>query len=387
MEESATIKMTQLARDLAEQGHDVIKLSIGEPDFDTPDHIKEAAKAALDRGDTKYTPVPGTLALRRAIAAKFERDNNLAFSEKQIAVSNGAKQCIANVALALLQTGDEAILFTPYWVSYLEIVKLTGATPVEVKAGIEADFKVGPELLRECLTSKTRLLIFSSPCNPTGSVYSSDDLRNLVHVLRDFPEVIILSDEIYEYINFSESHVSIGAFDEVRDRVVTVNGFSKGFSMTGWRLGYMGGPQWIINACNKIQGQFTSGAAAFNQAAATVALQSSLEPTHQMREAFLKRRNMFLDLLREIKGFSVNSPMGAFYVFPDISHFFGMKYKDQIIGNSDDFANFILREAHVAIVSGKAFGADECVRLSYAASQDSLREAVKRIKAAVDKLG
>jgi aspartate aminotransferase len=387
MEESATIKMTQMARDLAAKGHHVISLSIGEPDFDTPLHIKKAAMEALERGDTKYTPVPGTMPLRKAIVEKFKRDNGLSFTEGQIVVSNGAKQSIANVVLALIEEGDEVILFAPYWVSYKEIVKLAGGIPVEVKADITQDFIITAQQLKDALTERTRLIIFSSPCNPTGSVYTYDDLKSLVAVLKDYPDVVVLSDEIYEYINFTSKHDSIGCFEEIKDRTVTVNGFSKGFAMTGWRLGYMGAPKWIADACSKIQGQFTSGAVSFNQAAAAVALNSSLEPTHQMRKAFQERRDIFVSLLSEIPGFKVNKPTGAFYVFPDISYYFGKSANGQTIGSADDLALYLLAEAHVAIVSGSAFGADECVRLSYAASESDLREAVSRIKKAVEKIG
>ncbi|MCB0666459.1 MAG: pyridoxal phosphate-dependent aminotransferase [Saprospiraceae bacterium] len=378
--------MTQMARDLASQGHDVISLSIGEPDFDTPEHIKKAAIEALEKGDTKYTPVPGTMSLRKAIVEKFKRDNGLTFSEKEIVVSNGAKQSIANVVLSLVNEGDEVILFAPYWVSYKEIVKLAGGVPVEVKADIKQNFIVTADQLKAALSNKTRLIIFSSPCNPTGSVYTHDDLQSLVEVLKDFPEVIVLSDEIYEYINFTDKHDSIGTFEAVKDRTVTVNGFSKGFAMTGWRLGYMGAPEWLASACAKIQGQITSGAASFNQAAAAVALSTSLQPTKEMQKAFEERRDMFIALLSEIPGFIVNKPTGAFYVFPDISALFGKTFGSEVISNADDFAMFLLAEAHVAVVSGGAFGADECIRLSYAASETQLREAVARIKAAVAKL-
>jgi aspartate aminotransferase len=386
MEESATIKMTQMARDLAAQGHNVISLSIGEPDFDTPEHIKAAAVAALDSGDTKYTPVPGTMPLRKAIVSKFKRDNNLTFDESQIVVSNGAKQSIANVVLALVEEGDEVILFAPYWVSYKEIVKLAGGTVIEVKADISQDFIVTADQLKDALTEKTKLIIFSSPCNPTGSVYTKKDLAGIVKVLEDYPKVVVLSDEIYEYINFTSKHDSIGAFPEIANRTVTVNGFSKGFAMTGWRLGYMGAPKWIAAACNKIQGQLTSGAASFNQAAAAVALNTPLDATHRMRQAFEARRDIFIKLLAEIPGFKVNKPTGAFYVFPDISSYFGKSANGQVIKNADDLAIYLLEAGHVAVVSGSAFGADECIRLSYAASEESLREAVKRIKEAMQQL-
>lgn len=383
MEESATIKMTQMARDLRAEGHEVISLSIGEPDFDTPQHIKDAAIAALNAGHTKYTPVPGTMELRKAIVEKFKRDNQLDFAVNQIVVSNGAKQSIANLALALLDEGDEVILFAPYWVSYKEIVKLGGGTPIELKADIHQDFKVTAEQLSGALTDRTKMLIFSSPCNPTGSVYTHEDLASLVEVLKDYPNVIVVSDEIYEYINFTDQHVSIGTFQEIADRTVTVNGFSKGFAMTGWRLGYMGAPAWIASACNKIQGQITSGATSFGQKAAALALQSSMEKTEDMKKAFVKRRNLVIELLSDIQGFDVNRPTGAFYIFPDISSFFGKSTDQYTIDNADDFAQYILQEAHVALVSGSAFGADECVRLSYAASEDSLREAISRIKSKV----
>ncbi len=380
MEESATIKMTQMARDLRAEGHEVISLSIGEPDFDTPQHIKDAAIAALNAGDTKYTPVPGTMELRKAIVEKFKRDNHLDFTVNQIVVSNGAKQSIANLALALLDEGDEVILFAPYWVSYKEIVKLGGGTPVELKADIHQDFKVTADQLSGALTDRTKMLIFSSPCNPTGSVYTQEDLAALVEVLKNYPKVIVVSDEIYEYINFTDQHVSIGTFKEIADRTVTVNGFSKGFAMTGWRLGYMGAPAWIASACNKIQGQITSGATSFGQTAAALALRSSMEKTEDMKKAFVERRNLVIELLSDIPGFDVNRPTGAFYIFPDISSFFGKSTDQYTINNADDFAQYILQEAHVALVSGSAFGADECVRLSYAASEDSLREAITRIK-------
>ncbi len=386
MEESATLAMTRMARDLRSQGHDVISLSIGEPDFDTPDHIKQAAVEALAAGHTKYTPVPGTLELRQAITAKFKRDNGLEYAPDQIVVSNGAKQSIANLVLALINDGDEVILFTPYWVSYKEIVKIGGGVPVAVKADIDSDFKVSPAQLQAALTDKTRMIIFSSPCNPTGSVYTQGDLEALAAVLADHPNVIIVSDEIYEYINFTGQHVSIGTLPGMLDRTVTVNGFSKGFAMTGWRLGYLGGPKWIAAACAKIQGQFTSGATAFGQKAAAHALQASMEASDQMRDAFLQRRDMMIDLLSAIPGFEVNRPTGAFYIFPDVSAFFGKSFGDQKITNADDLAHFILEQGHVAVVSGSAFGSDECIRISYAASEEALREAVRRIKEVVGQL-
>ena len=386
MEESATIKMTQMARDLASEGHQVISLSIGEPDFDTPDHIKHAAMQALKDGHTKYTPVPGTMELRKAIVNKFKVDNQLDFQPNQIVVSNGAKQSIANLALALLDQGDEVVLFAPYWVSYKEIVKLGGGTPIEVKANIDQDFKVTPSQLEKALNTNTKMLIFSSPCNPTGSVYTKEDLAGLVAVLKDYPRVIIVSDEIYEFINFTGQHVSIGTFEEVKDRTVTVNGFSKGFAMTGWRLGYMGAPAWIASACSKIQGQVTSGATSFGQKAAAYALGAPRDSAENMRRAFLQRRDIVIELCKKIPGFKVNKPTGAFYVFPDISSFFGKSANGSLIKDSNDFAMYMLNEAHVSLVSGAAFGAGECVRLSYAASEAQLREALERIRIAAAKI-
>ncbi len=386
MSESATLKMAQMARDLRTQGHDIITLSLGEPDFDTPEHIKDAAKKALDEGYTKYTPVAGLMPLREAIVDKFRRDNNLDFSVSQIVVSNGAKQSIANLSLALLNKGDEVIIFTPYWVSYYEIVRLGGGVPVPIAAGIENDYKVTPEQLKNAITDKTKMVLFSSPCNPTGSVFNYDELKAFAEILSERNDIIILSDEIYEFINFGSKHVSIGAFEEVKDQTVTINGFSKGFAMTGWRLGYIGAPEWIAKACAKIQGQFTSGASAFGQMAAAHALNSPLDTTHKMKDTYLKRRDMMIDLLEQIPLFLVNRPPGAFYIFPDISAYFGKSFGDYHIKDSSDFAMYILKEAHVALVAGAAFGNDNCIRISYAASDEQLRESVKRIKEAVAKL-
>ncbi|MGB0863277.1 MAG: pyridoxal phosphate-dependent aminotransferase [Saprospiraceae bacterium] len=386
MSESATIKMAQMARELKAQGHDVISLSLGEPDFDTPDHIKEAAKKALDEGYTKYTPVPGMVELRSAICTKFKRDNGLEFSPNQIVVSNGAKQCIANLCLALLDKGDEAVILAPYWVSYSEIVKLAEGTPVLVKAGIEDDYKVTAEQVEAAITENTKILLFSSPCNPTGSVYTKEELQAIANVVEKYRNITIISDEIYEYINFVGHHTSIGTFENVKDRTVTVNGFAKGFAMTGWRLGYMGAPLAVAKACAKIQGQVTSGANAFGQKAAIDALLGDMTPTHKMRKEFLRRRDIMIGLLKEIPGFKVNKPTGAFYIFPDISAFFGKKVGERVIANADDFCEYILETAHVGIVTGAAFGADECCRFSYAAAEESLREAVRRIKVAVEKL-
>lgn len=383
MSESATIKMAQMARDLKSKGHDVISLSLGEPDFDTPNHIKEAAKKALDDGFTKYTPVPGLVELRQAIVDKFKRDNDLEFNINQIVVSNGAKQCIANLALALLNDGDEAVILAPYWVSYEEIVKMAGGVPVTVTAGIEQDYKVTADQVAAAITDKTKFILFSSPCNPTGSVYSKAELKAIADVVAKHDNLYIISDEIYEYINFGEQHISIGSFDSVKDRTVTVNGFSKGFAMTGWRLGYIGAPLWLADACNKIQGQFTSGANAFGQKAAAYALNASMEETHKMKEAFAKRRELVINGLKEIPGVRVNQPKGAFYVFPDVSEYFGKSNGTTTINNADDFCEYLLLQAHVAVVTGEAFGAPNCFRISYAASEAQLTEAISRMNKAL----
>ncbi len=387
MGESATLKMAQLARELAAEGHKVISLSLGEPDFDTPEHIKKAAMKALEEGYTKYTPVSGLLELRQAICAKLKRDNGLEYSPTQIVVSNGAKQSIANLALSLLQEGDEVIVLTPYWVSYKEIIELSGASPVFVSAGIEQDFKANAQQIKAAISPRTRMLIFSSPCNPSGSVFSREELEAIANVVAEHPQIVVVSDEIYEYINFTgERHCSIAEFEALRDRCVVVNGFSKGFAMTGWRLGYIAAPQWIAVACAKMQGQFTSGATSFGQKAAAYALLSDLDTTYAMTEAFRKRRDLFVQLLSEIPGFKVNHPKGAFYVFPDVSYYYGKKDGDKVIANAEDLCLYILYKAKVAIVSGAAFGIPTCVRLSYSLGEDDLREAVRRIREAVGEL-
>lgn len=386
MAESATLKMAALGRELKAQGRDVISLSLGEPDFDTPDHIKEAAKVALDEGYTKYTPVPGLLELRAAISQKFKKENDLDYGVNQIVVSNGAKQAIANLSLALLNPGDETIIFAPYWVSYYEIIRLSGSVPVIVSADIDQDYKVTPEQVEAAITERTKVILFSSPCNPTGSVYSRSELAAIAEVVARHENIIIISDEIYEYINFGAKHNSIGSIESVRDRVVTVNGFSKGYAMTGWRLGYMGAPEWIAKGCIKMQGQFTSGANAFGQKAAIDAILGDQRPRLEMRKAFEKRRDLVVGLLKEIPGFKVNVPTGAFYVFPDISAYFGKSDGEVTIRNSDDFAIYLLDKVFVAVVSGSAFGADRCMRISYAASEEELIEAIARIKQAVSKL-
>ena len=381
MAESATLLMSKLARQLRGEGHDVISLSLGEPDFDTPQHIKDFAKKALDEGYTKYTPVPGHPELREAITTKFKRDNNLNYGMNEIVVSNGAKQSIFNICMALLDPGDEAVVLTPYWVSYSAIIKLAGGTPVYVSAGIEDDFKVSAEQLRQAITPKTKFVIFSSPCNPTGSVYTKEDLTAISKVILEHPGLLVVSDEIYEYINFTDSHVSIGALPDMQDRTITVNGFAKGFAMTGWRLGYMGAPAWVASACAKIQGQVTSGATAFGQKAGAEALLSDLGPTHKMKDAFAIRRELVISKLSEIPDFKVNHPKGAFYVFPDVSAYIGKTFSDGTHFEDDNaFTLYLLKQAHVALVAGSAFGAPGCLRISYAASEETLTEAIRRIR-------
>lgn len=379
--QSATIKMAQMAREIASQGHDVISLSLGEPDFDTPVHIKEAAKDALDAGYTKYTPVPGHPEFVEAIIKKFKRDNNLDFTKSNIVVSSGAKQSINNLMNALVDPGDEVIIFTPFWVSYFDIVTMVGGVPVCLKASIDQDFKVTAEQLESAITEKSKAIIFSSPCNPTGSVYSKEELEAISVVIAKHPELIVISDEIYEYINFGESHTSIGSFDNLKDQVATVNGMAKGFAMTGWRIGYMGAPEWLAKACAKIQGQVTSGANAFSQIAAGKALMADMTPTMEMKAAFVKRRELMRNGLQDIPGIKTNNPQGAFYIFPDVSSFFGKSNGTFEITDSSSFAMSLLKGAYVATVAGSAFGDNNCIRLSYAASVEQLEEALRRMKA------
>lgn len=384
--ESETLKMAKMARELRSQGHDVINLSLGEPDFDTPEHIKNAAKAALDRGETKYTPVAGTLELRQAIVQKFKRDNNLNFEVNQIVVSNGAKQSLWNICQALLNPGDECIIFTPYWVSYSEMVKMAEAVPVYVRAGIEQDFKVNAAQVEAAITPRTKMLLFSSPCNPTGSVFTKAELEAIAAVLVAHPHVYVVSDEIYEIINFTGKHHSIGSIPSIQDRVITVNGFAKGYAMTGWRLGYIGAPRDIAAACEKIQGQVTSGANAFSQSAAVTALLADSKPSVDMKAEFEKRKSLCIRLLNDISGIKTNDPQGAFYIFPDISNFFGTRYNSFEINSSEDFCDYLMMSVYVAVVPGSAFGAPNCFRLSYAASEEQLTEAIRRIKSAVERL-
>lgn len=386
LEESQTIGMAQKSRELAAKGIDVISLSLGEPDFPTPTHIKDAAKKAIDDGFTFYPPIAGFPDLRQAISEKFARENNLTYKPEQIVVSTGAKQAIANVVLSLINPGDEVIVPQPYWVSYVEIIKLAEGAPVLVDADIAHDFKITAAQLEAAITPKTRLFIFSSPCNPTGSVYTADELASLVKVFEKYPNIIIMSDEIYEHINFVDKHVSIAEFESVKERVVVVNGVSKGYSMTGWRIGYIGAPLWIAKACDKMQGQFTSGASSVSQKAALAAISGTQQPTVDMQKAFLHRRDLVLGLLKEIQGFRTQVPQGAFYVFPDVSAYLGKSFNGVAINTTADLCMYLLNEAHVAIVTGEAFGAPNCVRISYATSEDKLTEACKRIKEALLKL-
>ena len=386
LSESETLKMARMGRELRALGHDVISLSLGEPDFDTPEHIKVAANQALQDGYTKYTPVPGLPELTKAISEKFRRDNHLDYRPDQIVVSNGAKQSVFNICQALLDPGDEVVLFSPYWVSYLEIIKLSGGVPVEVYAGVERDFKPSPQQVAAAITARTKFVLFSSPCNPTGTVFSREELKAYADAIAPHEHVLIVSDEIYEYINFTHEHVSIGSFSNVSGRTITINGFAKGFAMTGWRLGYMGAPKYIADACSKIQGQVTSGAASFSQKAGAVALMSDLGPTEAMREAFRERRDIILSLLEEIPGIKTNNPDGAFYVFPDISAYYGKSDGHTTIRNADDFCDYVMSNAYVGLVSGSAFGDPNCFRLSYAASEDLLREAIRRMKGVLGRL-
>ena len=384
--ESQTIGMAKLSRELASKGIDVINLSLGEPDFVTPSHIREAAKKAIDDGFTFYPPIAGYAELRKAISAKFQRENQLDFQPDQIVVSTGAKQSIANVVLCLINPGDEVIIPLPYWVSYIEIVKLAEGKTVAVNTTVEADFKMTAEQLEAAITPRTKLLIFSSPCNPTGSVYTREELAAIAKVLARHPQVYILSDEIYEHINFLDAHQSIAQFESVRDRVIIVNGVSKGYAMTGWRIGYIGAPKFIADACDKMQGQFTSAASSIAQKAAEAALNLDNRPTLDMRDAFLRRRDLVIEGLKKIPGLRLNQPKGAFYVFPDISSYFGKSDGTTTIRNATDLCMYLLNTGHVSVVTGEAFGAPNCFRLSYAASDDKLKEAVRRIGDALAKL-
>lgn len=384
--ESQTLAMAKKSRELQAQGRDIISLSIGEPDFNTPDFIKEAAKKAIDNNITRYTPVPGILEVRKAISEKFKRDNNLNYTSEQIVVSTGAKQSIANVILSMVNPGEEVIVPIPYWVSYIETIKLAEGIPVTIPTSVESNFKITPEQLKKAITPKTKMMVFSTPCNPSGSVYSKEELKALAEVIIQYPDLYVISDEIYEYINFIGKHESLAQFDFIYDRVITVNGVSKGYAMTGWRIGYIGAPKWIADACEKMQGQFTSGACSIAQMAAMEGVKAEPSVTYEMRDAFKKRRDLVLGLLKEIPGLKMNTPDGAFYIFPDISAYFGKSYNNYHIKNSNDLSMFLLEDGNVALVSGDAFGDDNCIRFSYATSEDRLIESVKRVKEALAKL-
>mgnify|MGYP003145816327 FL=1 len=377
---SQTLAMAAKARELRAEGKDIIGLSLGEPDFNTPDFIKQAAIQAINDNYNSYTPVDGYVELKEAIINKFKRDNDLTYDLSQIVVSTGAKQSLANVAMVLLNPGDEVILPCPYWVSYAEIVKLAEGVPVEVPTSVETDFKMTPEQLEAAITPKTKMIWYSSPCNPSGMVYSKEELRGLADVLKKHPDIVIVSDEIYEHINFVGGHASMAQFEDMYDRVVTVNGVSKAFAMTGWRIGYIGAPTWIARACNKMQGQITSGANCIAQRAVIKALEAPVSEISYMVDTFKKRRKLIIDLLNTIEGFVTTEPEGAFYVFPNVSHFFGKTIKGHKIENATDFSMFLLEEALVATVTGDAFGNPDCIRISYAASESQIEEAMKRIK-------
>jgi len=386
LSESATIAMARKARELKSQGIDIISLSLGEPDFNTPDFIKDAGKEGIDKNFSKYMPVNGYQDLREAISNKFKRDNGIDYSTEQIVVSTGAKQSIANVVLSLINPGDEVIVPAPYWVSYADIIKMAEGIPVFIDTSIKNDFKISPSELQDAINSKTKMMIYSSPCNPSGSVYSKKELRSLADVLVNYPSITVISDEIYEHINFTGSYFSIGAFPDVYNQVVTINGVSKSFAMTGWRLGYIGAPLHIAQACTKIQGQFTSGTSSISQRAAIAAVSADPSVVHKMRDAFLSRRDFILEELNKINGININQPQGAFYVFPDVSAFFNKSYRDFTITNSDELAMYILETAKVAVVTGNAFGSPNCIRISYASSMEKLKDAMNRIATALNNL-
>lgn len=381
---SPTLAMAAKTRELKAQGKDIIGLSLGEPDFNIPEIIKQAAIEAINQNYSKYSPIDGFLELREAICEKFKRDNQLIYKPSQIVVSTGAKQSLANAALVMLNEGDEVILPAPYWVSYSEIIKIAQGIPVEVPTTIENNFKITPQQLEKAITPRTKMIWFNSPSNPSGAVYTKQELENLAVVLRKYPNIFIVSDEIYEYINFTETYTSIAQIDGLYDRTITINGVSKAFAMTGWRIGYLAAPEWIAKACYKIQGQITSGANTIAQRATIAALKTPITTFQYMKDEFRKRRDIVVNLLREVKGFKVYEPQGAFYVFPDISYFFGKILRGREINTASDFALYLLEEAGVATVTGEAFGDKNCIRLSYATSEKDLREAICRIKNAVE---
>lgn len=380
---SQTLAMAALARELKAQGKDIISLSLGEPDFNTPDFIKEAAKKAIDENYSTYSPVDGYVELKEAICRKFKRDNNLDYKPTNIVVSTGAKQSLYNIAQCMLNDGDEVILPAPYWVSYFEIIKMSGGIPVEVPTSVESDFKITPEQLEQAITPKTKMIWYSSPCNPSGSVYSREELTALAAVLAKYPNIYIVSDEIYEHINFSGTFCSIASIPGMFDRTITVNGVAKAFAMTGWRIGYIGAPEFIAKACTKMQGQVTSGANSIAQRATITAVDADPSVLHEMVSAFKNRRDLVVKLINEIPGLKLNVPEGAFYVFPDVSSFFGKTLRGTLIKNADDFSMYLLGEANVATVTGDAFGNPDCIRFSYATSEAILTEALTRIKSAL----
>ena len=386
LSESQTIAMARKSRELQAQGIDIISLSLGEPDFTTPDSIKQAAKKAIDDNYTYYTHVSGYVELRQAICNKFKRDNGLEYTPDEIVVSTGAKQSIANAVLCLINPGDEVIVPSPFWVSYLELLKLAEAKTVVIPTTIESDFKITPQQLEASITSKTRMIMFSTPCNPTGSVYSKSELEALARVVAKYDELYIMCDEIYEHINFVGGHESMAQFDFIKDRVITINGVSKGFAMTGWRGGILAAPKWIAQACDKMQGQFTSATSSITQKAMHAAMDLPKESTHEMRDAFLRRRDLVLSLCKDIKGLKTNLPEGAFYVFPEVSYFFSKSHNGKTINNGTDLCMYLLEEANVSMVPGAAFGDDNYIRFSYATSDDKLIEALRRVKIALDKL-
>lgn len=377
---SATLAMSQKSGEMKAQGIDVINMSVGEPDFNTPDHIKEAAKKAIDENYSRYSPVPGYIELRQAIVNKLKNENGLEYSTNEILVSNGAKQSVCNTVMALVNDGEEVIIPAPYWVSYPQMVKLAGGTPVIVEAGFEQNFKMTPEQLEAAITPKTRLLILCSPSNPTGSVYSAEELEGLAEVIKKHDNLYVLADEIYEHINYIGKHHSIAHVEGMRERTIIVNGVSKAYAMTGWRIGFIAAPEWIVKGCNKLQGQYTSGPCSVSQKAAEAAYTTSQECVETMRKAFERRRDLIVELAKQIPGLEVNKPEGAFYLFPKCSSFFGKSYNGKTINNSTDLAMFLLEVGHVATVGGDAFGDPYCFRMSYATSDDNIREAMKRIK-------
>ncbi len=380
---SATLAMSQKSSEMKAQGIDVINMSVGEPDFKTPDHIKEAAKKAIDDNWSRYSPVPGYVDLRKAIVAKLKNENQLDYSVNEILVSNGAKQCVCNAIMALVNDGDEVIIPAPYWVSYPQMVKLAGGTPVFVGAGFEQDFKMTAAQLEDAITPKTKMLILCSPSNPTGSVYSKEELRGIAEVILKHDDLFVLADEIYEHINYIGRHESIAQFDGMKERAIVINGVSKAYAMTGWRIGYMAAPEWIVKGCNKLQGQYTSGSCSVSQKAAEAAYTLDQGCVEEMRKAFERRRNLIVDLARDIPGLEVNMPEGAFYLFPKCSSFFGKSDGKRVINNSSDLAMYLLEVGHVATVGGDAFGDPDCFRMSYATSDYNIREAIRRIKDAL----